>query len=188
MTDKPKPRQVAVIGHVHPSNPAALTRALIAGLEPYQRAALLGMSGPAQIAFAQSMGQIAEVVDMTNGTSITFHPAPADPDTIRGHELEFIAMDELTEAPAAPADPAGAPPRALSNNVTHRDFHPSYLRVGVRIDGVERNDIRWYDVAAGLASTTGGVMLKSEAIEPYWRYPESRQMRRARERWEGKRK
>lgn len=173
---------------MHPSNPAALTRALIAGLEPYQRLALLGMSTPAQAAFAHDMAQLA-AVDMTNGSSITFHPVPAvDAELIRGHELEFIAMDEMTEAPAEPADPAGAPPRALSNNLTHRHFHPSYMRVGLRIDGVERKDIRWYDADAGQAITTGGVMIVSTDIEPFWRYAESRQMRRARERWEGKRK
>lgn len=102
---------------------------------------------------------------------------------------EETMLDETAPPPlVTPTDPAGPPPRALSNNSTHRHFHPSYMRVGVRIDGQERNDIRWYDMDDGRAITTGGTMITSEAIEPFWRYAESRQMRRARERWEGKRK
>lgn len=95
-------------------------------------------------------------------------------------------LDETAPPPQVETDPAGPPPRALSNDVNHRHFHPSYMRVGVRIDGEERSDLKWYDCAAGRAITTAGVMIKSEAIEPFWRYPENRQQRRARERWEAK--
>lgn len=156
--------------------------ALLAHLEPYQRLALAGMSGHALHRL------IVEQMELANGSTITLKPGP-DVDAIRGHEVEFIAMDELEPATKpVETDPAGPPPQALSNHVNHRDFHPSYMRVGVRIDGVERKDLKWYDVRAGLACTTDGVMLKSETIEPFWRYPENRQQRRARERWEAKHK
>lgn len=174
-----KPRQVAVIGHAHPSG--LNMAALVAGLEPYQRAALVGMSGHALHRL------ITEQVAMANGSTITLHPAP-DVDAIRGLELEFIAMDELDPTPPVETDPAGPPPRALSNTPTHKDFHPSYMRVGLRINGNEATNVKWYDMDMGRFSTTDGRMFKSDQIEPYWRFTESRQMRRARERWEGKHK
>lgn len=81
------------------------------------------------------------------------------------------------------------PPRRLTNAPNHEWFHPSYSRVGVRIDGVERNDIKAYD-ADGKCYWVTGMDLKRDVpkfaleIEPYWRYAENRQQRRARERWE----
>ncbi|RDV06394.1 hypothetical protein DXH95_02925 [Sphingorhabdus pulchriflava] len=86
------------------------------------------------------------------------------------------------------------PPRRLSNKIGHRDFHPSYGRVGLRFDGQERTDVRYYNMDAGTPSkhsnggmieTTSGEMLFGN-VEPYWRYAESRQQRHARERWEAK--
>ena len=80
------------------------------------------------------------------------------------------------------------PPVRLTNDPNHPDFHPSYPRVGVRIDGVERNDIKWYDSKQAMFRVTGMKMTDvpklATVIEPYWRYPENRQQRRARERWE----
>lgn len=80
------------------------------------------------------------------------------------------------------------PPRRLSSDPAHPDFHPSYRRVGVRIDGEERTDVLNYDVARGRATIREGLgrALLWGAIEPYWRWAESRQERRARERYDNK--
>jgi hypothetical protein len=99
-------------------------------------------------------------------------------------------MDEqLQAAPDEVQDPAGAPPRKLTNVSSHSAFRPDYARVGVRIDGVERDDIIFYDADRLVYRTTSDHPRLGEdrgaiSIEPFWRYPESRQMRRARERWE----
>ena len=79
-------------------------------------------------------------------------------------------------------------PRRLSIDPNSPDFHPSYTRVGVRVDGVERNNLQWYDVDRLEYMTTDKTSHLAESIEPYWRFEESRQQRRARERWEGKHK
>lgn len=82
------------------------------------------------------------------------------------------------------------PPRRLSNNPNEPDFHPSYLRVGVRVDGAECRDCSWYDADRCLYRTTSmgraDVPKIATVIEPYFRHPENRQQRRARERWESK--
>ncbi|MAS67360.1 MAG: hypothetical protein CMK82_11270 [Pseudomonadales bacterium] len=79
-------------------------------------------------------------------------------------------------------------PRRLSLEPNSPDFHPSYVRVGLRIDGKERNDIQFYDADKLEYMTTARTSHLATSIEPYWRFAESRQQRRARERWEGKRK
>lgn len=84
-----------------------------------------------------------------------------------------------------PVDPKTLPPRKLSSKIGHANYRPDAGRVGLKIDGIERNDIRFYDMDSNVYETTAGD-LKVGEIEPYWRYAESRQMRRARERWEGK--
>lgn len=95
-----------------------------------------------------------------------------------------VHRQELVEQKTPPPDPAG-PPRRLTNVVTHPDYHPSYMRVGVKVDGEDRNDIHWYDQDAGVYATNARLQpVKSGFIETYWRYPETRQQRRARERWE----
>ena len=83
---------------------------------------------------------------------------------------------------------ADIPPGRLSIDPNSPDFHPSYVRVGVLVDGVERNDLQFYDVKRLEYMTTAKTSHLAESIEPYWRFAESRQQRRARERWEGKRK
>lgn len=83
---------------------------------------------------------------------------------------------------------ADIPPSRLSIDPNSPDFHPSYVRVGVRVDGKEHNDLQWYDVKRLEYMTTDKTSHLAEFIEPYWRFAESRQQRRARERWEGKRK
>lgn len=199
MTDERKPRQVAVIGHAHPSglNAAALVRFAQSGgqiIEALEGKAYDGLE-PRYIRFSDGAMLDANMKVVEGGAKITvrgYDPAEA----IRGHEIDMVWHDEMegtdmldeTAPPplVTPTDPAGPPPRALSNNVNHRHFHPSYMRVGVRIDGKERKDLKWYDADAGQAITTEGVMIRSDAIEPFWRYPENRQQRRARERWEAK--
>ncbi|HQZ42701.1 MAG TPA: DUF3297 family protein [Flavobacteriales bacterium] len=79
-------------------------------------------------------------------------------------------------------------PTRLSVDPNSPDFHPCYVRVGVRVDGKERNDILSYDLKFLRYVTTSQEICFSELIEPYWRFAESRQQRRARERWEGKHK
>lgn len=82
-----------------------------------------------------------------------------------------------------------APPRRrLSIDPNSPDFHPSYVRVGVRVDGVERNDLQFYDMDQMSYMTTAKSSHLAESIDPYWRYMPSRQQRRAEERWEGKHK
>lgn len=113
-----------------------------------------------------------------------------------GHAAITLAMqgagDELSKQPIPPEPVPEAPPRRLSNDPNHADFHPSYMRVGVRIDGQERRDCVWFDADRGryLTLDTGrkAIPLEAAQIEPYWRWSESRQERRARERWERKRK
>lgn len=82
------------------------------------------------------------------------------------------------------------PPLRLSNDPNSDDFHPSLLRVGIKIDGVERNDISFYDVKTGMYKTNKMADRETPnlamSIEPFWRYEETRQQRRQRERWEAK--
>jgi hypothetical protein len=76
------------------------------------------------------------------------------------------------------------PPRRLTNVVGDPDYRPDFMRVGLRIDGEERNDVCFYDADRLEYSTINKTSHLAESIEPYWRYPETRQQRRARERWE----
>jgi hypothetical protein len=80
------------------------------------------------------------------------------------------------------------PPSRLSIDPNSEDFHPCYRRVGVRVDGVERNDLQWYDVKRKEYMTVNRTSHLADSIEPYWRYLPSRQQRRTEERWERKRK
>ena len=81
------------------------------------------------------------------------------------------------------------PPRVLSSDPNSDDYHPSCLRVGLRIDGEERRDVMMYDCGTRIYMTTDKeAHMAQRSIEPYWRHVESRQQRRARERWEGKHK
>jgi hypothetical protein len=80
------------------------------------------------------------------------------------------------------------PPRRLSNESNSPDFHPCYSRVGVRIDGVERNDIAYYNMDDMSYKTNRHTSHLAESIEPYWRFEPSRQLRRAEARWAEKHK
>ncbi len=79
------------------------------------------------------------------------------------------------------------PPRRLASDPNHADYRPDCMRVGVRINGEDRDDVLRYDVDAQTAETKTK-HLACVLIEPYWRYAENRQQRRARERWEAGRK
>lgn len=99
----------------------------------------------------------------------------------KGEKVVAVDIDDnLVTEPAIP--------RRLSIDPNSPDFHPSYVRVGVRVDGEERNNLQWYDADRLEYMTTDKTSHLATSIEPYWRFPESRQQRRARERWEGKRK
>jgi hypothetical protein len=82
------------------------------------------------------------------------------------------------------ADPV--PPRKLSIDPNDKHFHPCYQRVGVRIDGKERNDIHFYNLDDKSYMTVDKTSHLATTIEPYWRFIETRQQRRARLRWEEK--
>lgn len=75
------------------------------------------------------------------------------------------------------------PPSRLSIDPNSPDFHPCFVRVGVRVDGIERNDLQWYDVKRLEYMTTAKTSHLAVSIEPYWRYDASRQQRRAEERY-----
>ena len=107
-------------------------------------------------------------------------------DEARNRGEHVVIMDETIPEPVKPVDPTL--PMRLSLDPNSPDFHPSYMRVGLRIDGKERNDIQFYDVKRLEYMTTALSSHSASSIEPYWRYDENRQQRRARERWEGKRK
>jgi hypothetical protein len=89
-------------------------------------------------------------------------------------------------APARPSmDPAGEPPRRLSCRIGHKDYHPSFARVGVLVNGIEVKNLEWYDQDNRVIQTvTSKAVHQVESIEAFWRYTETRQQRRARERWE----
>lgn len=78
------------------------------------------------------------------------------------------------------------PPSKLSIDPNSPHFHPCYVRVGVRVDGEERNNIEYYDLEQKSYMTTDHTSHLAESIEPYWRYPASRQQRRYEERWQEK--
>lgn len=79
-----------------------------------------------------------------------------------------------------------APPRELSIELHDPNYHPCYTRVGVRVDGIERNDIAYYNLDNLSYKTNRDTSHLATSIEPYWRYPASRQQRRFEERWERK--
>lgn len=91
--------------------------------------------------------------------------------------------DELRKQYMQEPDLPTPPPRILSNESKSPHFHPCYTRVGVRIDGVDRNDISYYNMDDRSYKTAKNTSHLATAIEPYWRYSASRQQRRAEERW-----
>lgn len=78
------------------------------------------------------------------------------------------------------------PPRKLSLDMMSPDFHPCYVRVGVVIDGEERNDVAYYNMDDLSYMTDRKTSHLATSIEPYWRYQPSRQQRRAEERYKAR--
>ena len=72
-------------------------------------------------------------------------------------------------------------PRQLSVNARTAEFHNGISRcVGVRLDGIERQDVREYDLDRGLVTVKGqSDPIRPRKIEIYWRQKPSRQVRRA---------
>lgn len=104
------------------------------------------------------------------------------------------ASEPVEDAQGRPAPPPATgfvPPRRLSTDRSSRHWHPSVNRVGVRIDGEEVSDCTFYcqDRLEYRRRRGPYGIQKAETIEPYVRDDrvESRQERRARERWEAKR-
>lgn len=78
-------------------------------------------------------------------------------------------------------------PRRLSSDINHPEYHPSYSRVGVLINGEPRGNVVFYDMDLRVYRVRGFPKVDHQAldIQPFWRREsESRQERRARERWE----
>jgi hypothetical protein len=96
---------------------------------------------------------------------------------IVGTEVKYVIIDDPAIRP---------PPSKLSLDPNSEDFHPCYVRVGVRVDGEERNDIAYYNTSNLSYKTNRDTSHLATTIEPYWRYPPSRQVRRAEEAWERK--
>jgi hypothetical protein len=86
------------------------------------------------------------------------------------------------------SDDPNAPPRKLSIDPNSPYFHPCYVRVGVRVDGEERNNIEYYDLDQSSYMTTDKSSHLAKEIEPYWRWEANRQQRRMEERWAAKHK
>lgn len=121
---------------------------------------------------AASLGVAAAVASLDEGDQSPPENAPV-PQTDHLADLEAAGL-----------------PLSLSSDRNSAFYDPRCLRVGVRIDGKERTDITEYHVRLGEYRVQGMNRsmppLLAGNIEPYWRYEESRQQRRARERWEAK--
>lgn len=85
-------------------------------------------------------------------------------------------------------DAPKVPPRQLSIDPNQPEFNPCYCRVGVRINGEERNDIQYYDLNNLSYMTTDLTSHLAQSIDVYWRYFPSRQQRRFEESWARKHK
>ena len=97
--------------------------------------------------------------------------------------LAKIGGKEFRQRYEAEFVPDPAPPQRLSLDPNSEDFHPCYVRVGVKVDGVDRNDLQFYDAKRLEYMTTDKTSHLATSIEPFWRYFPSRQQRRAEARW-----
>lgn len=94
-----------------------------------------------------------------------------------------------SDEPKAVAEYPHVPPARVSSNPNHPDFHPSFKRIGVLVDGQPRTDVFWYDAPGGRFRVIGdgaGGPVREGQVAVFWRWQESRQERRARERWDAK--
>lgn len=142
---------------------------------------------PAIIVGANRMGKTVAAARMVEAAREAGHPVViASFDQLKDLEAGLTPA-EFRKEYIAEFEPEAPPPRRLSIKTTDPDFHPSYVRVGVRVDGVERNDIAYYNLDDLSYKTERNTSHLATSIEPYWRFSESRQQRRARERWEQRR-
>lgn len=91
---------------------------------------------------------------------------------------------DTDQHPQEPEPKEDLPPRILSSDIREKGYHPSCLRVGVKVNGEVKNNVTAYDQDKGEVTYQGSHVVAGVTIETYWRYPESRQQRRARQRWE----
>lgn len=96
-----------------------------------------------------------------------------------------VDLDSDQYAPE-PEPKEDTPPRKISSDIRSADYHPCCLRIGLKINGEVKNNVIAYDMDRGVVSYQGGLVVNADTIEPFWRYPETRQQRRARESWEKK--
>jgi hypothetical protein len=94
------------------------------------------------------------------------------------------APDEAREYP-------DVPPARVSSDPNHPDFHPHSYRIGVLVDGVREPKATFYDAQLNLYRLLGdGRSDRSNRqalrVDVFWLRPETRQERRARERWDAK--
>ena len=112
---------------------------------------------------------------MANGSKITLMGLGAATMMLAGTEPSGVFVDEINHDPIPEAGP---PPRV--SLVRHSPFYrPDYPRIGVKLDGQERNDVQEYNVTEGWIETIQRQRFKG-TVEVFWRYPETRQMRRKR--------
>lgn len=116
------------------------------------------------------------------------HPPAAN---TPGEDSAVAHGEVMTAQPIEPG--AGeyphVPPPRVSSDPNHRDFHPSARRIGVIVNGERRKDCCWYDAPAGMwRSIDGGRHGKPRPgqVVVFWLWQETRQERRARERWDAK--
>lgn len=92
---------------------------------------------------------------------------------------------------AQPVDPPAyphVPPPRVSSDPNHPDYHPSCRRIGVMVDGVRKTDCCWYDAPGGFWRSIDAPKghPRPGQVVVFWLWTESRQERRARERWDAK--
>lgn len=82
------------------------------------------------------------------------------------------------------------PPARVSSDPGHPDFHPSCHRIGVLVDGKLDRRVTFYDARLNryrlLNDGRRGPEREATRVDVFWLRPESRQERRARERWDAK--
>lgn len=110
---------------------------------------------------------------------------------VAGEDSAVAHGQVLTKERTAPGsgDYPNTPPARVSSDPNHRDYHPSCSRIGVLVDGERRKDCCWYDAPGGFwRSIDDGRhgTPRPGAVTVFWLWQESRQERRARERWDSK--
>lgn len=80
-------------------------------------------------------------------------------------------------------------PRRMHVSRGHPAFCPHANQFGVRVDGEELTDVHFYDLDTKQYQRRAGRVTRAQTLEVFDRgHPESRQVRRARERWERSKK